>query len=81
MMKSKVVDFSPPDGVVPEGTEEGEEFDLVCTFRVKGNGMICLVQAGDVKMPGYDTQGGKHRPDYSDESKSMQDMGNGGYEQ
>lgn len=73
-MKSKRVEFQVPQGVVPEGTEAGEDFDLVSTFRLKGDGSCCLVQMGDVKMPGYDDKA-DYKPDYSEEAQSMQQMG------
>jgi len=73
----KLVEFTPPDGVVPEGTKSGEEFDLVSTFRVRPNGDICLVQIGDTKMPGYsDKDQPKGKPSYKDEHDAMMDAGN-----
>lgn len=63
----------PPQGVVPEGTSDGEEFDLVCTFRMKGTN-VCMTQMGDEKMPGYDDK--SEKPDYKETAKTMQaDMG------
>jgi len=49
---------------MPEDVGDGEEFDLVCTFRVK-NQTVCLVKMGDSEMPGY-KDSSKHKPDYSD---------------
>lgn len=73
----KRIEFNPPSGIVPEGTKSGGEFDLVCTFRVKPNGDVCLVMMGDEKMPGYaETGGDKGKPSYSDEHEAM--MGSGG---
>lgn len=63
-LKMKRVEFRPPNGVVPEGTQAGEEFDAVTTYRVKGDGMICAVMIGDVKMPGYDDSPMAYKPDY-----------------
>ncbi len=75
-MKTKI-EFSAPPGTIPEGTAAGEEFDLVCTFRVKSNADICLVVLGDVHMPGYSEKGrDKGKPSYADEHKAM--MGDGG---
>ena len=72
MTTPKKVEFVPPQGfTLPEGTQAGEDFDLVCTFRVKDN-KICLVQLGDTKMPGYD-KGRESRPDYSEYAKPMMD--------
>jgi|KBSSwiStaDraftv2_1062776.scaffolds.fasta_scaffold310264_2 hypothetical protein len=75
----KRVEFKPPAGVVPEGTKAGEEWDAVCTFRVKPNGDVCLVMLGDEKMPGYTEKGGdKGRASYKDEHEAM--LGSGGGE-
>lgn len=80
----KRVEFTAPKGVVPEGTSSGEEFDLVCTFRVKDSGQVCLTMMGDSKMPGY----GDHddsKPGYEKEAKEVASSGmamqsdNGGY--
>jgi hypothetical protein len=48
------VEFKPPKGVVPEDIQVGDTFDLVSTYELQSNGEVCLVQMGDVKMPGYD---------------------------
>lgn len=61
---TKRVEFVPPNGATPEGTQAGEEFDAVCTFRVKDNGQICLIQLGDVQMPGYSDSPMAHKPEY-----------------
>lgn len=53
-MKSQRVEFRPPKGSVPEGMTANEDFDLVCSFRVKDTGDVCLVKFGDAEMPGYD---------------------------
>ena len=50
---AKRIEFRPPTGSVPEGLTAVEDFDSVCTFRVKANGDICLVMLGDTQMPGY----------------------------
>lgn len=42
---------------------------MVCTFRVKDSGTICLVELGETKMPGYDTSDSK--PTYESYSKPM----------
>ncbi len=74
----KPVEFKAPDGVVPEGTKAGEEFDLVSTFRVKANGNICLVMLGDTKMPGYsDKDEPKGKASYADEHAAMTASGAG----
>lgn len=73
-MRMKRVEFSAPEGSVPEGTASGEEFDAVCTFRVSNNGTICLVKLGDTEMPGYN---GKEdsKPSYDSYSKPMMESG------
>jgi len=49
-MKSQRVEFDPPEGLsIPA---DGEDFDVVCTLRKKGN-RLCLVRVGDSPMPGY----------------------------
>ncbi len=72
-MKERVVEFKPPQGVVPEGTGVGEDFDLVSTFRVKAGGTVCLVQMGEVKLPGYDAneKGGSAKPSYREDAEAM----------
>jgi len=72
----KRVEFTPPSGVVPEGTKSGEEFDLVCTFRVKPDGDVCLVMMGDTKMPGY-AEREKGKPSYKSEHDEMMGAGGG----
>ena len=75
--KGERVEFKPPEGfVAPEASETGE-WDVVCTFRSKPDGTICLVQLGETKMPGYD--GGKEarmesKPNYSKYTQGMQGM-------
>jgi len=71
------IKFKPPQGVVPETVQEDQHFDLVCTFRVEGS-EVCLVQMGDVKMPGYlehDEKEGK-KPKYGDYARMMGPMDN-----
>ncbi len=73
-MKSKPVEFQPPEGVVPEGTSAGESFDLVCTFSVKDNGSVCLTVMGDSEMPGYDkgkVSTKEDKPGYGDMAQGM----------
>jgi hypothetical protein len=72
-MKNGKVEFTPPTGATPEGTEAGKEFDLVCTFRVKDDGDVCLVMMGDTKMEGYDEKA--ERPSYRKYAKGMMDEG------
>jgi hypothetical protein len=77
-MRNKPVEFRAPDGVVPEGTSEGEDFDLVTTYRMKGDGNVCLVKIGDVDMPGEGKEKAKGSPDYSDMSQDMVQSQTGG---
>lgn len=70
MPSTRKVEFQLPDGVAPDGVTAGEEFDAVCTFRVKGNGYACLVMLGDVEMPGYRDKAEK-APNYRDEADEM----------
>ena len=71
-MDKKRVEFPIPKGfTLPEGTGRGDEFDAVCTFRVKENGDICLTRLGDTTMPGYEKDKG-HKPTYSGIVEQMQ---------
>lgn len=70
----KETEIQLPTGSVPEGKKPGDEFDAVTTYRIKDNGMCCIVMVGDVKMEGYDkADASKSPPDYSQYAKSMQD--------
>ena len=74
-MSNRRIEFTPPQGAIPEGVKDGEDFDLVCTFRVKGS-QVCLVMIGDTKMPGYgDKERDKGKPSYADEHKAMMSAG------
>lgn len=71
-MKSKRVEFHIPEGfTLPEGAEPGEDFDLVCSLRVKPNGTLCLTKLGDVEMPGYKDKDDKQRPEYGQARQMM----------
>jgi hypothetical protein len=84
--KEERVEFVPPKGFnVPE--HEGTDFDLVCTFRVKEGGEICLTKLGDTAMPGYGSKDDKvedkskseSKPNYSTFASEMAGaMGGGG---
>lgn len=77
----KRVEFTPPDGFsAPE--HEGEEFDLICTFKVKPDGQICMTKLGDTEMPGYgdkDDQKKDDKPSYAGMANTLmsQDVGPG----
>ena len=75
-MKAKPVEFAIPEGwMLPEGAEPGEDFDVVCSLRVKANGTLCLTKLGDVEMPGYkDKEDADERPQYG----QARDMMTGG---
>lgn len=62
--------FKPPQGVVPEGTQVGDTFDLVSTFRLEGDGNVCLTVMGETKMTGYDNDK-EAKPVYREEAKAM----------
>lgn len=50
----KRVEFKPPEGLaIPEGKSDGDTFEMMATFKVKGN-RLCLVAMGDHKMAGYE---------------------------
>jgi len=53
------VDFVPPKGFQPpEGAEKpGDEFDMVCSFRIGEDGKLCLTKLGEAEMPGYEEKG------------------------
>lgn len=71
-MNTKKVEFEPPTGfTLPEGVGRGDDFDAVCTFRVKEDGTICLTRLGDTPMPGYGEKPERKRA-YTDVAQEMQ---------
>jgi hypothetical protein len=66
------IDFTPPKGfAVPEGTEPGADFDLVCTFHVEqSTGKLCLTKLGDLDV-GY--KEGDSKPGYGEYSDKLID--------
>lgn len=81
------VEFRPPKGMVPEDIQSGDTFDLVSTYRLKPSGEVCLIQAGEHKLPGYEEEDykeetkGKNRESYGNVMDSMHaamDQGGGG---
>lgn len=58
-MKSKKVEFTPPDevkdqiGDIPAGTR----LELMTRYAVKDNGRWCITSIEGVPMPGYDAEG------------------------
>lgn len=53
---------------MPEGVSPGDEFELVCTFRLKESGTVCLTQFGETEMQDDKAEA---RPDYSDHVAEM----------
>jgi hypothetical protein len=74
-MNTKRVSFTPPDNSVPEGSGSGEDFDLVCTFRVCQNGEVCMTRFGDFPMEGaeHQTAPAKSRS-YDEDAQAMTKM-------
>ena len=63
------IKFKPLPNSVPEGTADGDEFDLVCTFKLCGD-QVCVTQMGEVKAE--EDKKTKYRPDFKDDAKSIQ---------
>lgn len=91
--KGEEVEFEPPASFrLPENVKPGEEFDVVCSFKVR-DGKLCMTKLGDAEMPYGEEKGkgqknryGRNKPDYSEMSRGiMADMrgamGGGGEEQ
>ena len=74
-MKSKMVEFTPPkDVAIPEGATPGEDFDLVCTFRLGDKGTVILTRMGDAEMmkaDAKDKMAKENKPGYDDMAKGM----------
>lgn len=66
--KSKRVEFTPP-AEAPE--HDGDEFDLVCTFRAKPDGKVCMTKWGDHPMPGYSDMKKDDKPGYSSMANNL----------
>lgn len=58
-MKSKPVEFSPPEEVTSQLGEApaGTRLELMTRFAVKDDGRWCIVSIEGVPMPGYDAEG------------------------
>ena len=69
---SKRIEFRPPaEFKSPENVEPGKDWDMVCSFRTKPDGTICMTKLGDVDLPGYGTKEDhddepKHKPGYGE---------------
>jgi hypothetical protein len=84
---SEKIEFTPPKGFhAPENVEPDKDFDLVCSFRAKEGGKLCMTKLGDTDCPGYGDkkeEGGEerqeHKPDYSGYAQELStSMGEGG---
>ena len=69
---SKKVKFTPFPNAVPEGTKEGDTFDLTCTFRLEDSGDVCMTKMGDVDAPDTKDEKSMIRPGMDDEIQAMQ---------
>jgi hypothetical protein len=51
---SRYPEFAVPEGYSPpEGTSEGEEFQELCTLKIKGGGrMMCVTAVGEHSIAG-----------------------------
>jgi hypothetical protein len=64
------IEFEPLPHAVPEGTQAGDAFDVVCSFTLQKSGKVTLTQMGDVKAEDEDKP--KFRPDFKDDAKAIQ---------
>ncbi|MBU6231595.1 hypothetical protein KGP36_02910 [Patescibacteria group bacterium] len=87
--KTSRVEFTPPsDFKPPENSSPDKDWDMVCSFRTKPDGKVCMTKLGDTDMPGYGSKEGKDRdeekehtekPDYGELSSGiMGGMAEGG---
>ena len=70
MKSDKRVEFTPPPGSLPEGKGIGDDFDLVCTFRVEQSGRVCLKTMGETPLGG-DDKDYQQPPGYGDMAKAI----------
>lgn len=51
-------EFKVPEGYqAPEGIKEGEEFQELCTLKLKADGkMMCVVEVGEHRVGGADRE-------------------------
>lgn len=60
----KRIEFRPPTKfTAPEGSGTDKEFDLVCSFKMKASGELCMTKLGDIACPGYDGEKDEHDED------------------
>lgn len=70
------VEFVPPQNASVPEEQNGETFDLVCTFQRKPDGHVCLTMFGDSPMPGYDKEKmHEEKPSYGGYVGSMKQAG------
>jgi hypothetical protein len=65
------ISFKPLPNSVPEGTQVGDTFDLVCTFKLEDSGKVTVTAMGDTKVEDKDKP--KFRPDFKDDAKAIQE--------
>jgi len=74
MNESPRVEFKAPPGFQPPQQEDpSADWDMVCSFRTKPDGTLCMTKLGDTPMPGYDGKSEKveSKPDYSNVYKPL----------
>lgn len=75
----KRVEFVPP---VEAPEHDGDEWDLICTFKANPDGKVCMTKYGDAPMPGYgdkEDQKKDDKPSYAGMANTLmsQDVGPG----
>ena len=72
------IEFKPPKEYhAPEGKGDGDEFEELVKFKIKKDGSLCLVEIGEVPMPGYkDDEGEDKPPDSRGYVQNMMQMAN-----
>lgn len=70
MTKTSKIQFDPLPNAVPEGTQVGDTFDVVCSFQLEDSGRVTLTQMGDVKAE--EGAKPKFRPNFKDDAKAIQ---------
>lgn len=69
-MKNSYIEFEPPAGfVLPESVQPGDSFSLVCDFKLKDSGKLCITQLGELDL---DEPKEDKREDYSKMTRQMQ---------
>ncbi len=65
------VEFKPPQGFKPPEGEPEKEWEAVCTFKTKPDGMVCMTKLGETPLPGYD---GKDHDEAKEEAPNYKGM-------